>query len=128
MRKLLLMITLACALASLYGAVVSAPAGAAGIPPADADCSAHGRLTHHYSPSELRSAQAKMPADIAQYTNCPAVIRSALLSEIGPIHANGNSSGGGSFLPAWVIAVLIVLLLGAAGLAAVAMRNRRRAP
>lgn len=127
MRKLLLMITLVCALAPLYGALASAPAAAAGLSPPVADCSAHGRLTRHYPASELRSALTTMPADVAEYTNCPNVIRNALVSQIGPI-GNGTGSGGGSFLPAWVIAVLVVLVLGGAGLGAVALRNRRRPP
>jgi hypothetical protein len=125
MRKLLLVIALVCALAPLYGAVASAPAAAAGLSPPVADCSAHGRLTHHYPASELRTAINTMPADVAQYTNCPNVIRNALVSQIGPVGA-GTGGGGGSFLPGWLIAVLVVLVLGGAGLAAVALRNRRR--
>lgn len=127
MRKLLLMITLACALSSLCAGVLPGPAGAAGLSPPVADCSAHGRLTHHYPASELRSALASMPADIAEYTNCPDVIRSALLAQIGSIGGNGNGGGGSSFLPGWAIAVLVVVVLGAAGIGALAVRNRRRA-
>ena len=126
MRKLLLLITLTCALGSLYAALAPPPAGAAGLSPPVADCSAHGRLTRHYSAGELHSALTSMPADIAQYTNCPDVIRTALVAEIGSLGGNGNGGGGSSFLPGWLIAVLVVVALGAAGVGVVALRNRRR--
>lgn len=125
MRKLLLTITLVCALGPLYGALATAPAAAAGLSPPVADCSAHGRLTHHYPASQLRSALATIPTDVAEYTNCPNVIRTALISQIGPIGGGGTGGGGSSFLPAWLIAVLAVLVLAGAGAGVVAARNRR---
>lgn len=128
MRKLRATITLLCALGALYGAVLPSTAGAAGIPAPDADCSLHGALTHHYSVAELNNALAKMPTDEQEYTNCPNVIRRALQAAIGPIKPGGSGGGGGSFLPAWVIAVLVVVLLGGAGTGAIALRNRRRSP
>lgn len=96
--------------------------------PPVADCSAHGKLTRHYPVSELRQALKSMPADVAEYTNCPAVINRAIVAAIGPIGAKGTGGSGSSFLPGWVIAVLVVLLLAGAGSAAVAMRNRRKGP
>src|SRR5947209_5191733 len=125
MRKLRVTITVLCALGALYGAVLPSPAGAAGVSPPVADCSAHGKLTRHYSVSELKNAQATMPADVAEYTNCPDVIRRALIAAIGPINGSGTGGGGGSFLPGWVIAVLAVLVLAGAGAGVMALRNRR---
>lgn len=117
-----------CAFSALYGAVLPTPAGAAGVSPPIADCSAHGKLTRHYPVSELRQALKTMPADVAEYTNCPAVINQAIVAAIGPINAKGTGGSGSSFLPAWVIAVLVVLVLAGAGTAIAAMRNRRKGP
>lgn len=128
MQKLRVTITVLCALGALYAAVLPSSAGAAGLPPPVADCSAHGKLTQHYSVSELQTALAKMPADVAEYTNCPDVLRRALLAAVGPVNSSGSGGGGGSFLPGWVIAVLVVLVLAGAAAGVVAMRNRRRSP
>lgn len=122
------MITVLGALGALYAAVLPSPAGAAGVSAPVADCSAHGKLTRHYSVSQLRSALATMPADVAEYTNCPDVIRRALLAAIGPINGSGSGGGGGSFLPGWVIAVLVVLVLAGAATGVMALRNRDRGP
>lgn len=127
MRKLLVMIALACAFGGLYSGSLPGTALAAGLSAPVADCAAHGQLTRHYPASELRQALATMPADVASYTNCPDVIRRALLSEIGAISGGDSTAGtGGSFLPGWVIAVLVVLVLIGAGAGAMAVRNRRR--
>jgi len=126
MQKLRVTIVTLCALGALYGAALPASVRAAGIPAPDADCSQHGQLTRHYSAAQLRVALAKMPADIAEYTNCPDVIRRALVAQVGTSLKGGSGDSGGSFLPGWVIAVLIVVLLAAAGTGAVALRNRRR--
>lgn len=114
-----------CALGALYGALLPSSAGAAGVSPPVADCSAHGKLTRHYSPSVLRNALQTMPADVAEYTNCPNVIRRAMLAELGTADG-GSGGGGGSFLPAWVIVVLVVIVLAGAGAGVIALRNRRR--
>lgn len=42
------------------------------------DCLKHGRLTEAYTASELRRAQATMPAAVKEYTNCPSVLEDAL--------------------------------------------------
>lgn len=126
MRKLLLMMALLCALGGTYGLAAQGTAAAAGLSPPVADCQAHGRLTKHYSAAELRQALATMPADVAQYSNCPDVINRALLSDLGTLSGGGPGGSGGSFLPGWAIAVLVAaVLIGAAG-GAVALRNRRR--
>ena len=127
MRKLLLVIASACALGGVAAAALPATAAAAGLSPPVADCQLHGRLTRTYTHAELQQALQTMPADVAEYSNCQNVIRSALLAMVGGLTGGGSGGGGGgSFLPVWVIAVLAVLALTAAGSAAVAMRNRRR--
>jgi hypothetical protein len=92
-----------------------------------ADCNAHGRLTGHYTPAELRKSLSTMSADVKEYTNCYDLIQRALLAQIGSSHVGGtpaSQSSSGSFLPTPVIVVLIVLMLGAAGFALVAVRRR----
>jgi hypothetical protein len=109
----------------LLAAVVPA-AGAATAAPIT-DCTAHGHLTQTYSPSQLRTSLAQMPADVQEYTNCYDVIRSALLGGISGGHApavGSSSSSGGSFLPTPVIVVIVVLALGGATAGAVAIRRR----
>ncbi len=126
MRKLRARIPLVCMVAVLGAAILPGSAAAAGLSPPVADCQAHGRLTKHYPPSELRSAVATMPADIAEYTNCPDVLNRALLNELGTLSAGPSAGGGGSLLPGWAIAVIAVVVLGGVGFGAVAVRNRRR--
>lgn len=125
MRKLLVLIVASCALSTGVG-TLAASASAAGVPAPVADCLKNGQLTHHYSPAELQHALATMAADVGEYSNCSAVIQQALYADIGHLH--GDSTGGsGSFLPTWLLVLLIVLVLGGAAFAAVAIR-RRRAP
>jgi hypothetical protein len=127
MRSLLRSITVAGALAAL---VLSPPAWGAAQPNPVADCNAHGTLTHHYTPAQLRHGLSTMPADIREYTNCYDVLQRALLQALGkpvPGANASNSSSGGSFLPTPVIIVLVLLLLGAVSFGAVALRRRRGA-
>jgi ABC-type phosphate transport system substrate-binding protein len=126
MRKLLLIIALVYLLGVLGGATLPTPADAAGLAPPVADCEQHGQLTRTYSAAELRQALSTMPAEVAEYTNCPDVIRQALLAKSHGLRGGGSGGGGGSFLPAWLIAVLAVLAVTAAGSAGLAVRNRRR--
>ena len=119
-------IVLLCALPVLGGLTVASPATAAGLSPPVADCDAHGRLTHNYSTAQLQSALATMPADVAEYTNCPNVIRQALLAKLGKLKGS-DGSGGGSFLPTWLLVVLALLVAAGAGFGVVAIRNRRGA-
>ncbi len=90
-----------------------------------ADCNAHGRLVQHYSEATLRNALATLPADVAEYTDCPDVIRRQLLAQVSgqPSGSGSAGSSGGSFLPTWVIVLLIIVILGGAG-ATVAARRR----
>lgn len=128
-RRLVRLLALLGVLGAIVGAATVSTASASGVSPPVADCSAHGQLTRHYSAAELRSALATMPADIAEYTSCPDVIRRALLATLGSLNGGGSGGGGGggSFLPGWVIAVLAVLVVAGAAMGAVAVRNRRRA-
>lgn len=120
MRKLLAPFVVMAALGCLF----AAGAAAAGLSAPVADCDAHGQLTRSYSAAQLRNALATMPADVKEYTNCSDVIQRALLAKIGKLGGAGDSSGGGSFLPTWLLVVLILLVLAGAGLGAVALRNR----
>jgi hypothetical protein len=91
-----------------------------------ADCNAHGQLLHHYTVQELQTALATMPADIKQYTSCPDVIDHQLLVQLGKLPGSGGSgSGGGSFLPVWLIVVLVLLVAGGAAFGAVAVRRSK---
>ncbi len=93
-----------------------------------ADCNAHGRLTGQYSSVQLRNSLSTMSADVKEYTNCYDVIQRALLAQLGGSHVRGGTpasqSSGGSFLPTPVIVVLVLLVLGAAWFALVAVRRR----
>jgi hypothetical protein len=102
------------------------PAIASGSP-ATADCAAHGHLTRSYSPAQLSSALATMPADLQEYTNCYDVIKQALLAQIPAArrHESASASGSnGSFLSAPVIVAIVVLAVGGATAIAVALRRR----
>src|SRR5579859_5919174 len=126
MRTPLKAALVACAMAAAAIGLAASGALAAGLPPADADCNANAQLTHHYTPSQLQTALNQMPADMKEYSNCFGVIQRQLLIELGKLHPKaGSGGGGGSFLPVWLIVVLGLLIAGAAGFGAVAVRNRR---
>ena len=106
------------------------PAAAANSGPV-ADCNAHGRLTQHYTVEQLRTALATMPADVQEYTNCYDVIQSQMLAEIPGHHGRGGhdpSSGGSSFISTPLLIALIVLVLGGAALAGIAIQRRSGPP
>jgi hypothetical protein len=115
------------ALGGLGVMVLASPAGAAGLSPPVADCYANGHLTNSYTAPELRHGLATMPAEIREYSGCYDVLQQALLNDIHGLNGSG-SGGGGSFLPVWLIVVLVLLVLGGAGFGVVAWRNRRRGP
>ena len=122
MRKRLIVLGIVCALGAVWG-LAATTASAAGLTPPVADCSHNARLTHDYSAAELRAALETMPAQVSEYSNCAVVIQQALNAKIGQL-SGGLGSGGGSFLPTWLLVVLIVLVLGGVGFTGVAIRRR----
>ena len=126
MRNFLMLAMVTGVLVAGWAGVAARTAAAAGLSPVVADCNAHGRLTRHYSVTQLRSALASIPADIAEYTDCHDVIQHQLLVQLGDLPGSGGSGqGGGSFLPTWLIVVLAVLIAGAGGFGVLELRNRR---
>jgi hypothetical protein len=91
-----------------------------------ADCNSHGKLTHQYTTAQLRAALSTMPVTLKEYTDCSDVIQRALLTSVSNHHVSdtGQSGSGGSFLPTWLIVILVLLALGAVTLGAIAIRRR----
>ena len=58
------------------------------------DCAQDGKLDHHYSLSDLKNAEKKLPTDVDEYTNCRDVINQAEVQGSGG-KSNGSSHGGG---------------------------------
>lgn len=56
------------------------------------DCAKDGKLSRHYSLSDLKKAEKKLPTDVDEYTNCRDVINQAETQGSGG-HGNGNSNG-----------------------------------
>jgi hypothetical protein len=115
---------LACVLGVVLICLTAGPASASGLSPAVADCNQHGTLTQAYGVAQLRTALSTMPADIAEYTDCHDVIQRQLLAQLGLRRGAGAGSGGGSFLPTPLLAVLIALGLVASAYAGLAVRQR----
>jgi hypothetical protein len=130
-RRAITLLALVCALAL---ALPMAAAAASGGTPSQAisDCNAHDTLTAHYSPSVLRAALAQMPSDVKEYTDCYDVIENQLFKELGKKTPSGSatapSSSGSSFLPTWLIIVIVVLVLAAVTFGAIAIRRRSGGP
>ncbi len=122
-RALNTALVLGCVL--LSAAAAASPVEAAP-DPATVDCVTHLRLTRQYSATELRHALATLSADVKEYTSCPDVLQRALDARLSGLHVSGgsSSSSGGSFLPAPVLALLIVLLLIGAIFGALHLRRR----
>jgi hypothetical protein len=95
------------------------------------DCNAHGQLTAHYSSATLQAALGQMPVDVREYTDCYDVIERQLLAQQG--QATGGTattapaSSSGSFLPTWLIIVIVLLALAAVTFGALAIRRRNEA-
>jgi hypothetical protein len=95
------------------------------------DCNTHGHLTGHYTVPQLHDALNRMPAVVKEYTDCYDVIQRALLAGVAGSHpsdSGGTGGSGGSFLPTWLIVVLVLLALAAATLGAIALRRRGTGP
>jgi hypothetical protein len=58
------------------------------------DCS-DGRLDATYSPSDLRDARQHLPSDVAEYTDCADVLRSAEIPDTPSGSAGGTPGGPG---------------------------------
>jgi hypothetical protein len=54
-----------------------------------------GRLTGHYTPSQIRDARNNIPDDIDQYSNCRDVLTRALLAGAADSGDGGNGGGSG---------------------------------
>jgi hypothetical protein len=126
-RRAITLLSLVCALC--LGAPMAAAAASGGTASqAISDCNDHGTLTAHYSPSVLRTALAQMPSDVKEYTDCYDVIERQLFKELGQspsgTAAPSSSSSSGSFLPTWLIIVIVVLALAAITFGALAFRRR----
>src|SRR3984885_147233 len=132
-RRAIILLALACAASVGVPAVAGAAASGGTAAQAIADCNDHGTLTGSYSPSALRGALAQMPVDVKEYTDCYDVIERQLFKELGnstkPGTATGTgSSSGSSFLPTWLIIVIVVLALAAITFGAMAIRRRSGGP
>jgi hypothetical protein len=69
------------------------------------DCAQDGKLDRHYSLSDLKKAESKLPTDVDEYTNCRDVINQAEVqgsggnghgTAHGAAAGSGGSGGGGS--------------------------------
>jgi len=58
------------------------------------DCAQDGKLDRHYSLSDLKNAEKKLPTDVDEYTNCRDVINQAEVQGSGG-KSNGSSHPGG---------------------------------
>ncbi|HEX4109768.1 MAG TPA: hypothetical protein VHX88_16650 [Solirubrobacteraceae bacterium] len=63
------------------------------------ECMSVGRVTGHFSQKAYDQALAELNGDIAEYSNCPAVIRQAALSALAASRSMGGGNGGGGVGP-----------------------------
>jgi hypothetical protein len=91
-----------------------------------ADCNSHGKLTQHYSVTQLHTALSTMPADVQEYTDCYNVIQNQLQAQVAgrKVDPTNASSSGGGGLSTPLIIVLVVLVVGGGALAGVALQRR----
>src|ERR671930_101766 len=62
------------------------------------DCAQDGKLDQHYSLSDLKNAEKKLPTDVDEYTNCRDVINQAEVTgsgDKGQAASHGGAVGGG---------------------------------
>jgi hypothetical protein len=59
------------------------------------DCAQDGKLDRHYSISDLKNAEKKLPTDVDEYTNCRDVINQAQVAGSGD-NAQAAGHGGGA--------------------------------
>jgi hypothetical protein len=60
------------------------------------DCAQDGKLDQHYSLSDLKKAEKKLPTDVDEYTNCRDVINQAEVQGSGGKSNKSNGGGGGA--------------------------------
>ena len=86
----------------------------------------------HGNVAGIGQALAQMPADVREYTNCFDVIERQLFKQLGQQSSGstgtGSTSSGSSFLPTWLIIVIVVLALAAITFGALALRRRGTPP
>jgi hypothetical protein len=126
-RRVITVLALACALSVAAPALAGAASGGTASQ-AITDCNDHGKLTQQYSSQVLRQALAQMPADVREYTDCFDVIERQLFKQLGSSSANptgtSTSGSGSSFLPTWLLVVIVLLALAAITFGALALRRR----
>ena len=122
---------LTAALAAVVALLGLAPAAAiGGVRPTGAavqqilgQC-ASGHLSGNFTVGQLQQALSVMPASASQYTSCPDVVQTAIVDSQRHRGAGPGAHSAGTFLPAPVIAILAVLVGGAAVLGVMAVRKR----
>ncbi len=127
MRRTITVLALACVLSLGVPALAGAASGGTASQ-AITDCNDHGKLTQEYSSQVLRQALAQMPADVREYTDCFDVIERQLFKQLGSSTATtggtSTSGSGSSFLPTWLLVVIVLLALAAITFGALALRRR----
>jgi hypothetical protein len=117
------------AVAAIGAPAALAPAALGAGSPVLADCNLHLHLTRPYSIAQLQYALRVMPADMAQYTDCPYVIRQALDSQLAAARRGllgaDVAPPGGAGVPEWLIAIFAVVLASGAGATLTAWRRQR---
>ena len=121
-RRSVILLVLVAALAAT---VVAQPAFAA---PSSviSDCNSHGKLTQHYSVTQLHTALSTMPADVQEYTDCYNVIQNQLQAQVAgrKVDPTNTSGGGGGGLSTPLIIVIVVLVVGGGALAGLVLQRR----
>lgn len=126
-RRAITVLALCCAVSVGVPALAVAASGGTASQ-AITDCNDHGQLTQQYSSAVLRQALAEMPADVKEYTDCFDKIESQLFKQLGTTSAGTTgtttSGSGSSFLPTWLLVVIVLLALAAITFGALALRRR----
>jgi hypothetical protein len=126
-RRAITVVALALAVSAGVPAVVVAASGPTASQ-AISDCYNHDQLTRYYPPQVLRTALATMPADVREYSDCYDVIERQLFKELGKSTSGTATpsapSSSSSFLPTWLIVVIVLLALAAITFGALAIRRR----
>ena len=94
------------------------------------DCVRNGRLTHHYTVAELRTALATMPAEVQEYnSDCYQIILNQLNKQLAATHvqttttANPAPASGSSVISTPLLVALCVVVVVGGGFALAARRR-----